>query len=166
MTTIQAMLGKKEAREIGRNCICFGMRKAARAVTQFYDGFLKPSGLKTTQFTLLTATAALGPVPLSVLADAVVMDRTTLGRNLKPLERDGLIEIVPGDDRRTRLVDLTDRGRRTLADAVGLWERAQQEMVRNLDTDSPKELLAQLGNVVSVLVRRREAGDGAAGTIT
>ena len=82
------------------NCTCFNLRKAARAVTQAYDKEMKPSGLRATQFSLLRMVAKLGPVGIKDLAKALVMDRTTLGRNLKVLSDRDLLEIGEGDDRR------------------------------------------------------------------
>src|SRR5215468_6052077 len=70
-------------------CACFNLRKTTRAITQFYNAILQPSGLLATQFTLLAILARDHPTPISALADALGMDRTTLSRNLKPLQRDG-----------------------------------------------------------------------------
>src|SRR6266566_9167196 len=92
-------------------CICLAVRQAARHVTQFYDQLLAPSGLRTTQFSLLGRLQRSGPMPINVLAAALVMDRTTLGRNILPLERDGLIEIGASPrDRCRREVRLTPAG--------------------------------------------------------
>ena len=98
----------------GHVCACFNLRKATRVVTQLYDEALKPAGLRSTQFAVLAATRALGPVSVNQLAEWIVMDRTTLTRNLKPLERDGLIAVRAGDDLRVRQVSLTAKGRKTL----------------------------------------------------
>src|SRR5688572_31775668 len=79
-------------------CTCFNLRKAARAVTQLYDDILRPSGLRATQFSLLMLIRGAGRLQLTELAEAAVMDRTTLKRNLALLEREGLVRIEPGDD--------------------------------------------------------------------
>src|ERR1700676_4559507 len=83
-------------------CNCLAIRQAARHVTQFYDQLLAPSGLRTTQYSILGRLQRRGPMPINALAAELVMDRTTLGRNILPLERDGLIEIgtAPSDRRR------------------------------------------------------------------
>ena len=86
----------------GLGCACFNLRKAARAVTQLYDDALRPAGILATQLPLLIATGRLERVTISQLAEAMVMDRTTLTRNLRPLERDGLVRTKPGKDRRVR----------------------------------------------------------------
>jgi hypothetical protein len=95
------------ALEMGKSCTCFNLRKATRRVTSFYDAALKPSGLKVTQMTLLTAIRVLEPVTIKRLAKAIVMDRTTLSRNVALLNKKGLIEVEPGDDLRTRKLTLT-----------------------------------------------------------
>src|SRR5260370_21132852 len=74
---------------------CLALREATRHVTQFYDRLLASSGLRTTQFSILIRLRLEGPMTINALAKSLVMDRTTLGRNILPLERDGLIEIVP-----------------------------------------------------------------------
>jgi len=92
-------------------CNCLALRQAARHVTQFYDRFLAMAGLRTTQFSILAKLRRLGPMTISALAADLVMDRTTLGRNLQPLEREGLVAVVTGRaDRRSREVRLTDAG--------------------------------------------------------
>src|SRR5919106_4818042 len=81
-------------------CACFNLRKATRAVTQLYDDALRPSGLRCTQFSLLTLLRASGTVAMTELAEDAVMDRTTLARNLDILEREGLVRVRPGEDAR------------------------------------------------------------------
>ena len=78
------------------DCNCLAVRQAARHITQFYDQFLAPSGLRTTQFSILAKLRLLGPMTINALATNLVMDRTTLGRNILPLERDGLIAVEKG----------------------------------------------------------------------
>src|SRR5215467_14680471 len=84
-------------------CNCLAVRQAARHITQFYDQLLAPSGLRTTQFSILARLRQLGPMTINALAAEMVMDRTTLGRNILPLERDGLIAVEQGSrDRRSK----------------------------------------------------------------
>ena len=125
-------------------CACFNLRKAARAVTQLYDAALEPAGLRATQFSLLAAAAALGSPTVGELARAMVMDRTTLTRNLRPLERQALIALSPGADRRTRHVTLTPEGRQRLDDALPLWRRAQLGIVEGLGPARWDRLLGDL----------------------
>ena len=96
-------------------CICFNLRKAARVITQIYDEAFRPTGFRSTQMPLLVATAALGPVTVNRLAEAVVMDRTTLTRNLKPLEKQGLLRV--------KTVELNSLRRSVLAPGTMIrWE--------------------------------------------
>ena len=131
-------------------CTCFNLRKAARAVTQYYDGVLKPSGLRATQFTLLVAIYNAGPVTIKRLAERLVMDRTTLTRNLKPLQKQGLITITSGEDRRTRAVELTERGREALTQALPQWEQAQAQVVGRLGRERWRDLLGHLSATVAL----------------
>src|SRR5688572_25932801 len=95
-----------------QDCNCLAIRQAARHVTQFYDQLFQPVGLRATQFAILTRLRRDGPMAINALAAALVMDRTTLGRNILPLQRDGLIEVVASPaDRRRRELRLTASGR-------------------------------------------------------
>ena len=111
------------------NCTCQNLRQATRVVTQFFETALDPTGLKITQLPVLAAAATHGPVLMSRLADILVMDRTTLTRNLQPLLRSGLVAIEKGDDKRARLVTATDKGIGVLKEALPIWRGAQAEMV-------------------------------------
>jgi DNA-binding MarR family transcriptional regulator len=119
-------------------------------VTQFYDAALAPSGLKCTQFTLLVASRISGEETVKELAEIMVMDRTTLSRNLKPMVRDGLLEVLPGPDSRTRLVKITPEGERSLEAAYPLWRAAQQDVVEVLGEERYTALLGNLGQMVEV----------------
>ena len=97
------------------DCNCFAVRSAARHVTQLYDQLLAPVGLRITQFSILAKLRRRGPLTINALAGDMVMDRTTLGRNIQPLERDGLIRIEPApSDRRAKELHLTKAGERRL----------------------------------------------------
>src|SRR5580692_12533454 len=105
--------GKKSGAD---ECNCLAIRQAARHVTQFYDQLLAPVGLRATQYAILTRLRRDGPLAINALAAALVMDRTTMGRNILPLQRDGLIEIVASDvDRRRRELCLSAAGADKLA---------------------------------------------------
>jgi len=107
-------------------CNCLALRQAARHVTQFYDQFLTPVGLRTTQFSVLARLRRLGPLAINALAKEMVMDRTTLGRNILPLQREGLIAVVRGRaDRRSKELQLTQSGLARLRQAVKGWSEAQ-----------------------------------------
>ena len=134
-----------------QNCTCFNLRKATRVVTQLFDDWMQPTGLRATQFTLLAAISSTGAIAISQLSKVLVMDRTTLTRNLKPLETKRLVKIVPGEDRRTRTLTLTDKGRKTYENSLPLWRQAQSEVIERLTFKRWKDLLKQLDQAVSVL---------------
>ncbi|HLQ27046.1 MAG TPA: MarR family transcriptional regulator [Acidiferrobacterales bacterium] len=113
-------------------CACTNLRRAARAITEFYDRNLEPAGLKVTQFSLLRSVLRAGPTSISALAEEVHLDRTTLGRNLAVLEREGLVALSPGRDQRERTVTLTHSGKRALDSAIPLWEQAQYKVMKAL----------------------------------
>ena len=126
-------------------CNCLAIRQAARHVTQFYDQFLAPIGLRTTQFSILAKLKRLGPTPIKALARELVMDRTTLGRNILPLEREGLIAIVPArSDRRSKELDLTEAGTARLKSAVKKWTLAQAQFEAEFGNRRTLELRALL----------------------
>lgn len=107
-------------------CTCLALRQAARHVSQFYDQHLAPCGLRITQFSILAKLKSQGPLTINRLAEVLVMDRTTLGRNILPLQRDGLVEIARGvADRRSKELHLTEAGLARLNAAWPLWARAQ-----------------------------------------
>jgi DNA-binding MarR family transcriptional regulator len=107
-------------------CNCLAIRQAARHVTQFYDQLLAPARLRATQYAILTRLRREGPLPINALAAALVMDRTTMGRNILPLQRDGLIEVVSSsDDRRRRELRLSPKGLARQRAADELWQAAQ-----------------------------------------
>ena len=122
----------RSALDLLNSCTCQNLRQATRVVTQYYEQALEPTGLKITQLPVLAAAATMGPIPMSQLADALVMDRTTLTRNLQPLERAGLVKVAPGSDRRARMVTATEKGLEGLNTALPLWKQAQLDMVETL----------------------------------
>jgi DNA-binding MarR family transcriptional regulator len=119
-------------------------------VTQYYDAALQPCNLKVTQFTLLVALNVAGPVPIGMLAEELVMDRTTLKRNVELLVRDRLAEIVPGRDKRTKLLQSTSTGRDLLARAIPLWEEAQNTILTRLGKENWRGLAQKLTAVTSM----------------
>jgi DNA-binding MarR family transcriptional regulator len=132
-------------RAIGASCVCSQLRRATRALTQAYDAALRPSGLRSTQFTLLATLAATGGESISALGERMGMDRTTLTRNLEPLKRAGLVQTASSEgDRRAKLVRLTPAGEEALARAVPLWERAQASALARLTPDGWPGLLGSV----------------------
>lgn len=132
-------------------CTCFNLRKATRTVTQLFDDAMQPTGLRATQFTLLAAISSTGAIAIRKLSQVLVMDRTTLTRNLKPLETKRLVKVVPGEDRRTRTLTLTDKGRKTLEKALPFWRQAQSEVIERLTPRRWRNLIKHLDSTVEIL---------------
>jgi DNA-binding MarR family transcriptional regulator len=141
-----------------RHCACFGLRKASRAVTQYYDQVLEPSGLRITQFSLLAVVRLLGIASISQLADAAVMDRTTLARNLELLAREKLVRIRPGSDGRVREVSLTRGARLKLDAAFPLWERAQAHMAERLGAERMQRMAGDLSAAIAAAQPKPRSG--------
>jgi len=122
-------------------CNCLALRQAARQVTQFYDRFLGPSGLRATQYSILAKLKRNGPMTINALAADLVMDRTTLGRNVLPLERDGLVAIGRSKtDRRSKELRLTRGGAARFATAFAAWTRAQASFDRTFGAERARDL--------------------------
>jgi DNA-binding MarR family transcriptional regulator len=108
-------------------CACSTLRRATRAVTAAYDRALAPAGLRVTQFSVLRTLARKGPLTVTGLAAETALDRSTMGRNLNPLERDGLVKLEVGErDHRERVVHLTAAGQAAIDAALPYWRDAQQ----------------------------------------
>jgi DNA-binding MarR family transcriptional regulator len=135
------------------SCTCGSLRKASRRISQFYDTALAPVGIKSTQYSILSEVdrgSAQGPVTMCELATAMVMDRSTLGHNLKPLERDDLVVLrLSIDDRRKRYVELTKKGRSVLARARRLWRQAEGHFEAIFGKEPAAELRAVLLSIAA-----------------
>ncbi|MFQ5937056.1 MAG: MarR family winged helix-turn-helix transcriptional regulator [Acidiferrobacterales bacterium] len=112
-------------REVLRECGSFNLRKASRVVTQLYDDILQPTGLRSTQVVVLVTLAVEQELSMVGLARQLVLSPSTLSRNIRPLERDGLIEIRDAG-KRGKLIRLTARGRKALLKALPYWQKAQE----------------------------------------
>lgn len=134
--------------EIGNACFCLSLRRAARQLARRYDEALRPAGLTSGQFSILAALLRELPVSLSELAETLAMDRTTLNRNLKPLERDGLVRTARSEfDQRVRGIELSEHGRQRMSQALPLWQEAQANSQRLLGGGNWQELKTQLVRV-------------------
>jgi DNA-binding MarR family transcriptional regulator len=142
-------LDSSKCREVARSCACYNLRRAARAVTRLYDDFLRPTGLRATQISLLMAAKLRGPVTLGKLAEMTVTERTTLTRNLTVLEKKRFIRIDPGkSDHRERQVSLTRLGEETLLVVIPIWEKVQSHIEKGLGEDRLGSLLKDLSEIV------------------
>jgi DNA-binding MarR family transcriptional regulator len=131
-------------------CNCLALRQAARHVSQFYDQFLVGRCLRATQYSILARLHRRGPTSINALAAALVMDRTTLGRNILPLQRDGLIAIRPGrTDRRSKEVHLTKAGAARFRAAAKDWRQAQTRFEAAFGGKRAKALRALLHEVAT-----------------
>ncbi|WP_159952133.1 MarR family winged helix-turn-helix transcriptional regulator [Rhizobium sp. 18065] len=132
-------------------CNNSAVRRTARRLGQFYDDFIGPSGLKGTQFSLMTQIVHSGEPSLKSLADALIMDLSALGHTLKPLVRDGLVELVADDkDRRVKRARLTALGAERQADARALWQEAQGRLDAAYGADNSAQLRAALNTIASM----------------
>ena len=113
-------------------CAAFNFRRTARAVTRLFDTALQKSGMRSTQFSIMVAIGKNQPVSMGAIADILVIDRTTLTRSLRPLEKEGLISITDRGAMRQRFLALTPAGERALARSVRAWRRAQEHFVTSI----------------------------------
>lgn len=128
-------------------CYCGSIRQASRIVTQMYDHALKPSGLKITQFGILRLLSAYPALTTGAIAEALVMDSTTLTRTLKIIQDNKWIESAPGEDRRERRWTVTDAGKARLQQALPLWKDAQKafaQLASDVDLDGLTNAVFQL----------------------
>lgn len=130
-------------------CNCLSLRQATRRVTALYDQALAPLDLRATQLSLLSAIRRRGPIALNALAESMVMDRATLGHNVRPLEARGLVRLAVGADRRSREVSLTPQGRALLARAWKQWRKAQAVFEQEIGAETSATLRALLHRVAS-----------------
>lgn len=129
-------------------CNCFAVRKAARRMTQIYDAKLAPSGVRVTQFMVLMALNNVGGLSVNRLAELMVMNRTTMGKNLRPLERDGLVDVrISKEDRRSRDILLTRKGRSLLDRAYPLWRSAHDSFEQEHGVKFAEQFRSILGEV-------------------
>ena len=135
---------KKNRHEMGSNCVCFNLRRAARLVTQRYERALKKCGVKATQFSVLVTARNNDSIPLTKMARLLGMDRTSLTRTLNIMIEKGLVTVKTGDDKRGRQISITPTGIKVLEDAVVIWRNVQTEVVENLGQEKWASLLSGL----------------------
>lgn len=135
-------------------CTCLALRRATRRVTQIYDAHMKPAGLRITQFAVLGQLAGApgtAPVSITALARRLGLDRSTLGRNLRPLLKAGLVAVEGGGDRRAHALALTEAGRGLLDKALPLWRDAQRHVSEKLGREKTRALRAALDDTTAIL---------------
>lgn len=130
------------------NCVDFNLRKATRAVNQYYDSKIREAGINVTQHTLLTIISGFQPISITKLSNIAVMDRTTLGRNLKLLESKSLVEIKTGSDKRKKLINLTNNGNKILAKTFPLWKEVQKDLIDKFGNENWADLKKGLSRLI------------------
>ncbi len=142
--------------EIAATCAGFNLRRASRAVSQHFDHALAPAGLRMTQFTLLSALALGGSASINEISHALVIDRTTLTRNLRLLREAGLVTAQSGQTGREQRFSLTAEGREILARAIPLWRSAQDSLVDHFDQARWPGLVADLDRLVEGAIGKHQ----------
>jgi DNA-binding MarR family transcriptional regulator len=142
------------------DCACEGLRRAARAVSKIYAGAFAGLGLTATQLAILVATRLHGPVPLSRLAEGLGLDRTSLYRAVRPLERKGYLQTLAGRTERERIATVTAKGERLLQEALPIWESTQRRFVDALGARTWLTLASAMKQVLAV-ARTLSSRDGA-----
>src|SRR5712671_3950684 len=134
--------GKTDATDYmaAAECFCLASRHAARKITRLYDRYMQESGIRVTQFTILSQLMLRGEMPIGKLAGILGMERTTLTRNLAPLEQQRWIAIKPGDDPRARLLSITAQGRGVVRRGFPYWSKAQAHVANLLGADGEAAL--------------------------
>lgn len=134
-----------------RRCVCGNIRRATRALTQFYDSHLKPSGLRVTQFSLLLNISLSSGTTVGELAELLLMDQTTVTRDVAALKKAGYIQIEKNDsDARKKSLSITREGDEALARAMPLWEAAQGHIETGMGRERLRELLKTLAEISSL----------------
>jgi DNA-binding MarR family transcriptional regulator len=134
-----------------QNCVCFNLRRVTRVVTKFFDAELRKHGIRSTQGSVLTALHIAGPSNMAELSEILGMERTTLLRNLRPLQRDGLVTIEGGGHGGQVELSITAKGRTQIEKLAPAWESAQRTAVQVLGEKRWSALLADLDAVASAL---------------
>jgi len=142
-------MSHKPAPTLPAPCLCATLRKASRRITSLYDAHLKPSGLKVTQYSMLVNIARNPQVAITSLADILIMDQTTVTRNIQLLKKKDYVHIDPSpDDQRVKIVTLTATGQAKVHTAKPLWEEAQAEVSQKLGELGFDVLLQSLKSVI------------------
>ncbi len=136
---------------VRQNCVCFNLRRVARVVTQFYDEEIRRQGIRSTQGTLLSALQITGTATMADLGEILGLERTTLLRNLRPLQRDGLVSVDGGGHGGPVEISLTAKGRKQLEKLAPAWETAQRAAVQVLGEERWSALIADLQQVAAAL---------------
>ena len=146
-----AMPKRADAKLADTPCNCLALRQAARHLSQIYDRHLAETGLRGTQYSILSKLGRLGPVPIGKLAESMVIERTALSRAIGPLAREKLVKVDAGPDKRTSSVVLTAAGEAKLKTAALRWKEAQKEFENAYGVSEAAALRASLARVLQAV---------------
>lgn len=130
-------------------CACNNLRRASRAVTQYFDDKLQAAGLRSTQLVILLAIMQNDNAGIAQLARVLGMDASTLNRNLRPLTQRRLVSISESKTGQRKKISLTETGRKAIEEASPIWETAQNQITERLGLDRYNGLLDDLGLIVN-----------------
>jgi DNA-binding MarR family transcriptional regulator len=133
-----------ETKKIARECVGFRVRKLNRMVTAIYDGALAAAGLKLSQFTVLVAVTNTEKARPSELTKLLEMDESTVSRNVERMCARGWLRLKPDEDRRSHMIEVTDKGRALIRKCLPAWQQAQEEIIKRLGTESVAALRSAL----------------------
>ena len=140
----------QEVEDVAKGCVCGNLRQTSRAITQFYDKLLAPSGITVTQFALLRTISKGGSSTISEISKEMYIDRTTLTRSLELLEKQDLIHFEPSIDRRKRVVTITSRGKAQMNKAFPLWEKAQSVIMEKFGKGNWRKIKIGLSEISKI----------------
>jgi MarR family transcriptional regulator, organic hydroperoxide resistance regulator len=143
----------QEVEEAARACVCHNLRKTSRAITQFYDKLLAPSGINSTQLALLRTISIGNSSTISEISREMSIDRTTLTRSFELLKKQDFIQIESSSDRRKRIVTITSKGKARMDKAFPLWEKAQDIIMEKFGKGNWREIktgLSEIGKIAHV----------------
>ncbi|HET7148517.1 MAG TPA: MarR family transcriptional regulator [Candidatus Nitrosopolaris sp.] len=136
--------------DAAKACVCGNLRRTSRAITQFYDKLLSPSGINITQLALLCTISIDNSSTISEISKEMYMDRTTLTRSLNLLEKQDFIQIESSSDRRKRIVTITSRGKAQISKALPLWENAQSIIMQKFGKGNWREMKMGLNEISNI----------------
>ncbi|MCE2510595.1 MAG: winged helix-turn-helix transcriptional regulator [Alphaproteobacteria bacterium] len=145
-------LSRKDLQQLAETratCLCHNLRRSSRAVTRLYDEAMAPAGLPANQMAILVGIALLDQPTISALAREMAMDPSTLSRNLRPLEQEGLLQIKTGIKQREKRLVVTAKGIRRIKRALPFWAKAQAKLTKRMQPDLQEEVLAALADLTS-----------------
>lgn len=153
LINMELTIGREKIKNCAE-CTCFNLRKASRIITQLFDRTLKLGGLRSTQYSILAVLSVSGPMMITRLSEALATDRTTLTRNLKPMENAELITIVQGSDLRTKTVSMTKKGQQTFGKSYPYWEQTQNQIIGKFGKKRFISLIRDLSEVSEMFSAR------------